>query len=449
MSVSTPVVPSNPLPPTQIEVPKQGETPKPCNPNKYVHSNHKASDAALRFLLDRDPKGWDQLIGLCYVACRGLYFPDAWAPYTSDGSKMLGQEERVRDFIVGWLGDELEECKKWLTGDIRTVEPKLRHIPRRCRLAIIAQIRKCPSCGQRKTKECLDCGYILSHRDVNKGAKACPKCCSSSLHMVCRHKCATPSVRISLDTPFSDGDDTNQSKLSDYVTAPDDTPDLSVWLEETRPSLDGIHPKLHAYLTLVLAHFEDSGYKRYVTTHFAAQEEIPLKAARKLKKEIQKALLTELHRPIIRELALLLEHCQDVRVPELAVPMSKRAKEAGNAKREATRLVRESFKELGIPELSDPPADAGWDDPESPVAGRDARCSSATSFVLADGGMREIAAQESLEAEIRDVADEDDVRAYFGLRKNEPIPLEIDTECVHEEDITYDDDTGYDLDISD
>jgi len=447
MSV-TPVLLTTVMPPVHL-LPE--EKPQPARKPKYVYSDHKASDSALRFLLDGDPKGFDQLIGLCVIACRGLYFPNAWEPYTQDGSKMVGQEEVVRDFIVGWLGKELEKYKSDFAEDVQLAERRLRHIPRRCRLAIVAEIRTCPACGQRKTKECLDCEYIFSHRDINTGAKVCPKCQSTELHVVCRHKCQTPSCRTSIDALFSDGESAGKNKLSDYVVEGRGTFYLSERLELDRPMLEKIHPKLHTYLKIAFLHFKRSGYKRYLTTALAAHEGVSLKVARKIKKEVLAAIRANLHRPVLQELYRDLEHSQDPNVPSLAIPMSKRTKEAVEARREASRLMRESRKELGLKPspAPNPPPEPTWADYDPPTANRDAECSSATTFLSADGGLREIAAQDVLEEMVKDVGDEDDVRAYFGLEEGDPIPLNVDTETMRGDSISYDENTGYDVENDD
>ena len=444
MSITPVVYPSTTLPPTQVL--PEGKAPKPY---KYFYSDHKASDAALRFLLDHDPEGLDQLIGICVIACKGLYFHNAWEPYTRDGSKMVGQQEVVRDFIVGWLGNELSKCKDWFADDIQLAEPKLRHIPRRCRLAVIAKIRKCPSCGPRKTKECLDCDYIFSHRDINRGAKACPKCGSGDTHVVCRHKCPTPSERTSIDASYSDAESETRSKLSDYLVERGPQEYIFVWLALARPLLEQIHPKLYVYLKVAFTHFKKSGYKRYLTTQFAAHEGVSLKVARNLKKEILTAFRENLDKPIVQELYQRLEHDQDPNIPHLAIPMSKRTKDAIEAKREASRLLRECRKEMGLKSSESllPPPEPTWADYDPPTSGQDAECSSATTFLSVDGGLREIAAQDILAHQIQDVGEEDDIRAYFGVGADEPIPLDIDTECMRGEDISYDENTGYDVGI--
>jgi hypothetical protein len=439
MSV-TPVLSNPPLLPLPPE-----EQPKPRKP-KYTYSDHKASDAALRFLLDHDPKGFDQLIGLSYIACRGLYFPDAWTPYAQDGSKMLGQEEVVRDFIVGWLTKELEPYKSQFADDIQLSEPKLRYIPRRCRLAIVAKIRQCPACGQRKTKECLDCEYIFSHRDINRGTQTCPKCGSDDLHVVCRRKCQTPSVRTSFDAGFSHEDSESKSKLGDYLIAGDDPEILGIWLVRSRPLLEEIHPKLFVYLRLTFAHFQKQGYKRLITNRLAAAETVSLKVARKLRKEIESTFRDNLHKPIIQELYRVLERTGDNYKQRLAIPISRRTKQAMQAKREASQLIREGRKELGLkgPDIAPAPErESTYADYDPPSPGVDSKCYSSRLLLETDGGLREIAAREILEESLKDVGDEDDIRAYFGLEEDESLPVEPDNEFMKETE--YDENNGYDV----
>jgi hypothetical protein len=403
----------------------------------YPYSNHKASDAALRFLLEKNSAGYDQLIGLCYIACRGLYFPNAWASYTTKGDTLVGQEEVMRDFIVGWLNDELKPHKDKFADEIQLLEPRLRHIPRRCRLAVISKIRTCPSCGQRKTKECVSCGRIFSHRDINTGVKICPKCGGSELHVVCRDKCETPQIKKILDAaaPTEEGPGTN---LSEYVIMRVPDKDVTRFLRSARPLLEQIHPSLYVYLRLVLIHFEKGGEKRYITNQLAKLENVSLKVARKHRKEIVAAFHANLHRPIVQELYQMLSDCQDDPRPELAIPISPITRSAIVAKKEAGELNRKAERELGIKHLPQPEEEPTWADPD------EAR-GSATWTVLADGGMREIAAQDTLEYEIRDVGDEGDIRAFFGVKESDPIPLEIDPECMAANFFAFDQATGYNL----
>jgi len=445
--------------PVIVESPSIPVCPQPQPKFKYQFSNNKSADAAIRFLVHHDKNGFDQLVGICVIACRGLYFPDAWAPYNASGTKMIGQDAAVREFIVGWLGKELEECKEWCsTPEVMAASPGLRYLPRRCRLALLAEIRKCPACGQRKTKECLKCGYLLSHREINKGCKTCPAviakdskgesvlCGSDEFHVTCRNLCHTPSVRTSIDAACCNEDGESNSKLKDYVVAVDNTPEVLRHLEQSRPMLEDIHDCLYDLLRISFEHFEKGGQKRYLTRKLAEHFKVSLKVARKLRKEVLAAFAANLDKPCIRELYSMLERSQDPGGARLAIPMSKRTKIAMAAMREASQLLRESEKELGV-KTTEPDRVPTCFDYEPPIPGEAPEVRGSTYFVSADGGAREAAAQDILEYEMQDVADEDDVRAFFGLEEGEDIAPEVDPECTDADRMGYDEDTGYTLEI--
>ena len=121
----------------------------------------------------------------------------------------------------------------------------------------------------------------------------------------------------------------------------------------------------------------------------------------------------------------------------VAVPMTRRAKAAIGARREASQLLRENYKQLGIktPSPTEPEMTCFIDDGSRGLA----------TYWVENHAMREVAAEEMVTQLIADTSEEE-VRAYFNLREDDPLPgAEIegrDSYCGG--DITYDEETGYD-----
>jgi hypothetical protein len=417
---------------------------------KYRYSNHAASDAALEYLLEDSARGFDNLMGCCFLACKGLYFPDLFTPYNQSGTQMLGQNGQVRDFVLLWLLEELKPHRGMSGGDIQRQEPKLRHLPRRARLAVLAVIRNCPACGKRKTKKCLYCGRILTHKEVNTRVKNCPECgivLAGNHTMVCPRGCSTPSCRTSLDQAYL-REDPEAAPLSGFVVQ-SARADVAFEIESLRPDLNALHPDLCDYLKLAYEHFANDGRKRDLTATLAKDKGLSHRAALKLRNNLGEIIRENVESPVLS--ALYAAFARDSRgVPYLAVDVSRQTKFAMEAKREATERLRQSCKELGLPvravkRMQESPSAPDCADPD------DSRGSTVT-FVSANSEMRKLAVQDILE-HIReaDYVSDEDIAEYYDVESVEELTLKSDfltDQRYAGQDIAYDEETGYDEEIN-
>jgi hypothetical protein len=372
-----------------------------------------------------------------------LYFPAPWVAYDKSGVKQLGQEERLREFIVEFVTDELKPYRGKSADQIQQVVPEFRYLPRQCRQAVLEKIRQCPACGQRKTKQCLLCEYVLTHAEINTGVKVCPQCQASLKdhgHPVCKHGCATPSVRTSLNTNYSE--DPDGANLGDYVVQKLPT-DTERWLLEAKADFDRIHQDLYDFLVLVYRHFSEGGHKRDITRKLAIAKKLSLKAARRLRTEIQS---TVTNNPVVMSLYKVLDEDRAIRT-YLAVPMSRKAKDSIASKREASALLRENYKDLGIrPPKSE--VQSSYEAEGNCFLDDGSRGSATYRAENANNSFREMAAQDILDSLI-DASSETEVREYFNLKKKAPLPgidmSDRDDYCGLE--MSYDEETGYDVSV--
>jgi hypothetical protein len=231
--------------PVPVDEPRQcTNTPQP------EPARNKTVEAACKYLLDQDEEkkeiafGW--LIGICFIACRGLFIPDAHPEYLTVGADGVRAEnndvDRLRLFIQEFLHLYLHPFRELSAEEIQKHTYQLRYIGRKCRLALLDKIRKCARYGQRKCKECSFCAYVLTHRETNKGAKDCPQCgetLKGNSKLVCRQGCDSVPIFTSLDTPCG-GD--GENPLSEYVvnSLTFKHPTLDTWLRAVRPDLEAL-----------------------------------------------------------------------------------------------------------------------------------------------------------------------------------------------------------------
>jgi hypothetical protein len=88
---------------------------------------NKSIEAACKYLLDQDPKekeiafGW--LLGSCYIACRGLFIPDAHPDYlivNTDGVRAENNNvDRLRLFIQEFLHLHLHPFRELSAEEIQ------------------------------------------------------------------------------------------------------------------------------------------------------------------------------------------------------------------------------------------------------------------------------------------------------------------------------------------
>jgi hypothetical protein len=122
----------------------------------------------------------------------------------------------------------------------------------------------------------------------------------------------------------------------------------------------------------------------------------------------------------------------------VAVPLTRKAKASMAARREASQLLRESYRQLGLKA------------PAPPELGLtcfvdDGSCGTAT-YSVENNAMREVAAEEIITQLIAETS-EAEVREYYNLKEDDPLPgVEIDgRDSYCGQDIAYDEEANYDV----
>ena len=390
----------------------------------------KSQTAAIHYLRGLDscdprrvPIGWDFLVGICYKAVQNLFTIDGHSEYYGPSGADNTAHTRRRDFVITWLGEYFKPFKG-LSGDdlefaIDEALPDFRWIGRKCRYAFLEEIRKCPVCGKRKVKQCLDCGYILSHKQMNtKGMTHCPECVAAlkgNHHLVCKEACQPLSVRTSLDAIY--GEDSN-SKLSEYLylAIP---PSISQWLEQSATELKALG--LYAgFLIFAEAMVNGSGI-RSVTRTWSEFEGVSLKTARRHQKQFFDAVNIVRDHELVREFYKLVEQNSIGPQVVLAVAESKQTSLARQARAEAARelaefnrgLSTEAIKEgaEAASEVSDAIASADLDEIKSR---KNPAIASATYFHETDAGSEHSRREAELDSILEDCSIEE-VAQYVGI----------------------------------
>lgn len=394
----------------------------------------KSQTAAVHYLRGLDssdprriPIGWDFLVGICYKVVQHLFTIDGHSEYYGPSGADNTVHSRRRDFVITWLGEYFKPFKE-LSGDeldsaIAGSQDDFRWIGRKCRYAFLDEIRKCPVCGKRKVKQCLDCGYVLSHKQMNtKGTTDCPECAAAlkgNHHLVCKEGCQPLSVRTSLDAIY--GEDSN-AKLSDYVTL--DVPDpVYRWLESWKPDLEalGVYTGFSVFTAAML---EGEGI-RSVTRLWAEREGISLKVALRRKKQFLSTIAIIRDHKLVREFYRHIERVGDGPKVVLAVAESKATQEARRARSEAALEIAEFNRELSpetvagakkaVDEISNASAFADLDEIRSR---KNPAIASATRFRETDGGSEHIRRETELDEILKDCSLEE-VAEYVGVEFTE------------------------------
>jgi hypothetical protein len=398
---------------------------------------NKSIEAACKYLLDQDPKekeiAFDWLLGICYIACRGLFIPDAHPEYLTVGADGVRAEnndvDRLRLFIQEFLHLYLYPFRELSAEAIQKHTDQFRFIGRKCRLALLNKIRKCARCGQRKCKECFSCTYILTHRETNKGTKVCPQCLNNlkgNSRLVCRQDCDSVPIFTSLDTPC--GDD-GENPLSEYVVSSltFKHPTLDTWLRAVRPDLEALG-LYEGALVFQLA-LEKRVSTKQVTAIWAETHNISVKTARKRRTKFLKLIEQHRDNKLVQELYnVIIDGFDRTALAVVVVPESAVTKAARLARSAAARTLADFWRgysveareqaELEVSRLQEISASLDEDEIESRRR--------VTLFVPVYGGGEHLQEQEALELALADCTDEEIEVYHQDKSEQEADPIEAD-----------------------
>jgi hypothetical protein len=314
--------------------------------------SNKSVEAALKYLLDQDPEekekafGW--LIGICYIACSGLFIPDSHAEYVRIDEAGVKTDnsphDRQRLFIQEWLLEYFKPLRKLCAEEVTKRSDELRYIGRKCLLSLLNKLRKCAGCGRRKRKECLTCAYVLTHREINNGATACPRCkegLKKNSKLVCPYGCENPRIYTSLDTSYTpDGD-----PLSDFVVSEcfGKQPPFADWLVVAQPDLEALG--LYEGARVFQLALEQRAPTTQVTGIWAETYGIAPKTARKRRQRFLKLIEQHRDNKLVQELYnVILDGFDHAAAPVLVVQESAETKAAREARSAAARMMAEYWK---------------------------------------------------------------------------------------------------------
>lgn len=325
---------------------------------------NKTTEAALRYLLTKDPDAFQHLIAICHRATARLFIPnpheelkfviqqdpraadDPAYYHASRQPYVENQGDAKEDFIINFLLDYLLPYHSASPAELllSANAGAFKNLGNACQKALVNIIRDCPACGSRKVKECIKCSRKLSHKEQNAGIKDCPDCSQAlkgkGYHLVCPYGCEPVTVRNILAEDHSeDGDGT---PLEDYVVARQKL-DLRKWLHDARVELEqlGLFEGANVF---AIAFLEGKG-KRDITPTWSRMYGVSYKVARSRRNKFLERIALHRDSKIVRQLYNAILAASDrPTTPTLAVAESPATRAARRARSEAAKLMSEFYK---------------------------------------------------------------------------------------------------------